>query len=152
MLAILAVVVRLTCGADRLNVPATLIGNAVSLPFQVVLLVPFLRAGARLTGARLPRLSPAALRRALWKHPRSLADVIAGALIVWLAAAIVTAVAVAAALTPALSALAARASPPPIPRRGGSDGSGSAAGDDDVEAAGGEANERAPLRRAAAAS
>lgn len=151
LLAATALLARCVCGPDAsLNLPAALIGNAVSLPFQVALLVPFLRAGARVTGGRLPRLSPAALRRALWHDPRSLADALAGALLVWVFAATVAAFGVAAVLTPALSALAARTGPPPPPRRG-SDGSGSAAGEDDVEAAP-AVSERAPLRRGVAAS
>ena len=151
LLAATALLARCTCGRDAsLNLPAALIGNAVSLPFQVALLVPFLRAGARVSGGRLPRLSPAALRRALWHDPRSLTDVLAGALLVWVGVAVVAAFAVAAVLTPALAALATSSAPLPVPRRG-SDGSRSAADDDDVEAAP-SVSERAPLRRGVAAS
>lgn len=96
-----------------LSPPATLLGNAASLPGELALLVPFIRAGAWVAGVPAPALSPAALREALWRDPRSLARPLAGALAVWAASVPIVTAAVAAALRPAVAALSARASPPP---------------------------------------
>lgn len=100
--------------AAPLSAPALLLGNAASLPGELALLVPFIRAGAYVAGVPAPALSPAALREALWKHPRALARPLAGAVAVWAVSIPIVAATVAALLAPAVAALAAaRGSPPP---------------------------------------
>jgi uncharacterized protein (DUF2062 family) len=75
----------------RLNMPAIQAANWAAMPFQVVLLIPFLRLGQRMFSSRIIVLNPARLLTQMEAAPLRLAFDMSGlfahAILVWMIAA-----------------------------------------------------------------
>jgi len=88
--------------ALRLNVPAIQAANYVAMPFQLALIVPFVRLGGRMTAAA-PRPDAGALLRLSPLHMATQLSGLAGqALLAWLLVAIPAVLLLTLALTPML--------------------------------------------------
>jgi uncharacterized protein (DUF2062 family) len=88
--------------ALRLNVPAIQAANYVAMPFQLALIVPFVRLGGRMTSTA-PRPDATALLRLSPLHMASQLSGLAGqAMLAWVLVAIPTVVLLTILLTPML--------------------------------------------------
>jgi len=88
--------------ALRLNVPAIQAANYVAMPFQLALIVPFVRLGGRMTSTE-PHVDATALLRLSPLHMASQLTGLAGqALLAWVLVAVPAVVLLTLALTPML--------------------------------------------------
>ncbi len=98
--------------AFRLNIAASQLANHIVYPLEVLLVIPFIRAGSRLFHTAPLPLSPASLFHEARTRPLELTRQLwlweSHALIVWTCAAVVLAPILALALTPILRQLLGR--------------------------------------------
>jgi len=96
----------------RLNIAASQIGNHLVYPFELILLIPFLRLGSRIFHTAEMPLSPAELLHAARTHPLDLTRQLGlwewHAFLVWAAISCLAAPLLVAALTPLLRRLLVR--------------------------------------------
>jgi uncharacterized protein (DUF2062 family) len=87
--------------ALRLNIPAIQAANYIAMPFQLVLIVPFVRLGARMTSAQHP--DPGPLLRLTPLHLAShMGGLAVQAMLAWLLVAVPAVLLITFALTPML--------------------------------------------------
>ncbi len=112
LLGVTTVICAFAAVVLRLNMPAIQAANWAAMPFQVVLLVPFLKLGQRLSSSQPLPFSAAEITRRLesapWRSALQMSDLLGHALLAWLITAGPALVLLTVLLTPLMHRVARR--------------------------------------------
>ncbi|CAG9463503.1 unnamed protein product [Pedinophyceae sp. YPF-701] len=99
-------------GPTRLHSAAMLVGNVCSIPFEVLLIVPYIRLGGAITGSEAgANFSPVSVWQLLKHAPAGALEALLVGIFAWALLLVPLVAALAFALKPAMRALSARIAP-----------------------------------------